>query len=344
MTAKLGLVVGKFSPLHRGHEFLIAEAARRSERLLILSYSSPELPSCTAERRGQWLAARAPGHEAIVFDDAILARFSAAAGVDPRAIPANDSPDRDHQLFLAWLLRDVLKRTPDAFFCSESYGPPCAETLTRELARPVRAVLIDPARAKFPVSATQIRNGAAPARDWLAPEVRATFARRIAILGGESSGKTTLAKALADRFQTVWAHEYGRELWEKQGGIGSEGDLLHIAEEQIRREDTLLTAAKNYLFCDTTPLTTLGYSYWMFGQADARLQVYAQRLYDGIILCLPDFPFVQDGTRREPEFAAEQHAWYKARLADAACPVLEVGGRLAARVAMVERWLGARDR
>jgi nicotinamide riboside kinase len=39
--------------------------------------------------------------------------------------------------------------------------------------------------------------------------------RRIALLGGESSGKTTLARALAQSLGTSWVPEYGRQRWEE---------------------------------------------------------------------------------------------------------------------------------
>jgi HTH-type transcriptional repressor of NAD biosynthesis genes len=55
-----GLVVGKFAPLHKGHEALIAFAQAQCDRLVILSYSKPELPGCPPDRRAVWLAALYP--------------------------------------------------------------------------------------------------------------------------------------------------------------------------------------------------------------------------------------------------------------------------------------------
>ena len=65
--------------------------------------------------------------------------------------------------------------------------------------------------------------------------------------------------------------EYGRALWDDQRGLLSEQDLLKIAHEQIRRKEDSLRLAQGYLFCDTSPLTTLGYSYWMFGTVHPKL-------------------------------------------------------------------------
>jgi HTH-type transcriptional repressor of NAD biosynthesis genes len=310
----LGLVVGKFSPLHLGHEWLIEQAARHCEQLLILSYANPEFHRCEAPQRQRWLAARFPDHETIVIDDNWLNGECTARGIAARPLPENDSSDETQQEFLAWLLGIVLKRSPDAMFCSETYGPECAAVLTKALGRTVDAIVVDLHRDHIPISASEIRQTPHQQRHWLAPDVRASFVHRIAILGGESSGKTSLTAALAAHFDTAWACEYGRELWDQQSGILSEPDLLKVAHEQIRREEAGLRLANRYLFCDTSPLTTAGYAGWMFGRVDPELATLANRPYDAIVLCRPDFPFVQDGTRRDEAFRLQQHRWYQEQI------------------------------
>jgi HTH-type transcriptional repressor of NAD biosynthesis genes len=49
----------------------------------------------------------------------------------------------------------------------------------------------------------------------------------------------------------------------------------------------------------------------MFGRADPALERLAERAYDTILLCAPDFPFVQDGTRCDTEFRSMQHEVYR---------------------------------
>jgi HTH-type transcriptional regulator, transcriptional repressor of NAD biosynthesis genes len=174
-------------------------------------------------------------------------------------------------------------------------------------------------------------------------DIASAFVQRIALLGGESSGKSTLAAALAAHYDTLWVHEYGRELWELQKGVMTEDDLLKIGVEQTRREEAALESSNRFLFCDTSPLTTAGYSLWMFGHIDPKLAKLVARAYDGVILCNPDFPFVQDGFRREEAFRHQQHAWYQEQISGFSCPVLEVGGSLAERIASVESWLASAD-
>jgi nicotinamide riboside kinase len=115
--------------------------------------------------------------------------------------------------------------------------------------------------------------------------------------------------------------------------------LLKIAHEQIRREEAALHQASRYVFCDTSPLTTAGYSHWMFDDVDAELAELGHRSYDAIVLCRPDFPFVQDGTRRDESFRLRQQDWYQQQLAKVPVPVLEVEGSVSNRVRAVAGWL-----
>ena len=55
-----GLVVGKFAPLHLGHERLIRQAREQCEQLVLLSWAYPELAGCEPERRTNWLRLRFP--------------------------------------------------------------------------------------------------------------------------------------------------------------------------------------------------------------------------------------------------------------------------------------------
>jgi HTH-type transcriptional regulator, transcriptional repressor of NAD biosynthesis genes len=337
---RLGLVVGKFSPLHRGHLWLVEQAASRCERVLVLSYSEPELPGCDAQSRRRWLEAAFPAHEVVVVDPAWLAAACAARGVPARTLPANASDDATQQHFLAWLLAQVLQRRPDAMFASEPYLVPCAAVLGRTLGHTVTPVMGDPARTGLPIRASHIRERPSALLHWLPPHVRADLVPRIALLGGESSGKTTLAAALAAQLGTRWVCEYGRELWERKGGALEEQDLLHIAREQVRREAEAAATAAPVLVCDTSPLTTLGYSLWSHGRADPRLQALAERPYALNVLCGDDIAFVQDGTRQGEAFRARQQAWYRAQLPARAGRWVEVRGSVAERTAQVLAALG----
>jgi NadR type nicotinamide-nucleotide adenylyltransferase len=222
---RCGLVVGKFSPLHRGHELVIRRALAECDEVVLLSYSKPELPGCPPERREQWLAALFPEARRLVLTDERL-RALAMSDAGPREIPANDADEATHRRFCGSLCREVLGRSVDAVFTSEDYGDGFAAALTRCFreqnpdAPRVQHVLVDPDRSQVPVSGTLLRRDIHAHREWLSPAVYASFVKRVCLLGGEASGKSTLTEALARHFGTVHVPEYGRELWEGAPGEG----------------------------------------------------------------------------------------------------------------------------
>jgi HTH-type transcriptional regulator, transcriptional repressor of NAD biosynthesis genes len=161
----------------------------------------------------------------------------------------------------------------------------------------------------------------------------------IALLGGESSGKTTLARALAERLATLWVPEYGRVLWEALRVTLDVRQLVHVARTQVAWEHEhaarAMAAGARWLVCDTTPLTTLQYCIHDHGHAPPELHELARRRYALTVLCDADFGFVQDGCRRDETFSRRQHDWTLARLAEHGVVPLVVRGSVAERVAQV---------
>lgn len=125
---------------------------------------------------------------------------------------------------------------------------------------------------------------------------------RVAILGAESSGKSTLAAALAARYQTLWVPEYLREFVEAHQRVPRPDEQFGIASMQVERERQSVELAGRYLFCDTTPLMTSIYSGYYFGGADVRLAALAaSHGYDVTLVTAPDSPWEADGLQRESE-------------------------------------------
>lgn len=339
-----GLVVGKFAPLHRGHELVIRRALADCDEVLVLSYSKPELPGCPPAARARWLEALFPETRRLVLTDDLLRTWASGAA----EVPANDAPDEEHRRFVARVCREHFRCTVDAVFTSEDYGEGFARTLSASFqeadagAAPVAHVLVDRRREEVPVSGTVIRADVHGHRAWLSPAVYASFVERVCILGGESTGKTVLAAELARACDSAWVPEYGRTLWEEKFGALTLADMREIGERQVAMEAEAAACAKRWLFCDTSPLTTLFYSGVLFGSADPVLEELARRTYAFTIVCAPDIPFVQDGTRRDPAFRDRQHAWYLAELSRTGTPFAVVGGSVAARVAQVRALLESR--
>ena len=75
----------------------------------------------------------------------------------------------------------------------------------------IETILVDPERSFMNISGNQIRRDPFRYWDYIPTEVKPFFVRTVAILGGESSGKSTLVNKLANIFNTTSAREYGRD-------------------------------------------------------------------------------------------------------------------------------------
>lgn len=123
---------------------------------------------------------------------------------------------------------------------------------------------------------------------------------RVAILGAESTGKSTLAAALAARYRTLWVPEYLREFVETRQRVPFEGDQAFIAGMQVEREEEAARQASGVLFCDTTPLMTAIYSRFYWHRVDEAVASLAEpHAYALTFVTAPDTPWEPDGLQRE---------------------------------------------
>jgi NadR type nicotinamide-nucleotide adenylyltransferase len=134
-----------------------------------------------------------------------------------------------------------------------------------------------------------------------------SFVLRIAVFGPESTGKTVLAERLAAHFSAPLVREYARERWDERGGVLGLDDMLPIAQEQWRREDSGAAQAartgSRLLICDTEALTTMLWSDLLYGTAPDLLRREAEkrcRNYALYLLLDSDVPFAPDPQRCFP--------------------------------------------
>lgn len=275
-----GLVFGKFMPLHRGHQLLIDSALAECDDLTIVVYDSHptgQYERIPLELRLRWLRDLYPQAENIVSLPDIV---SEGDGDDPAFAGAYAEQVR----FLGPF---------DRVFSSEPSYEKFATLLGAE------HVVVDFDRMLVPTSGTTIRSNLYEFRGWMDPLVYSSLIQKVVFVGTESSGKTTLARRMAEEYETLWVHEFGRELWVSQGLQGSFADHVKMADRQYQREEAMARHARRFLFCDTNAWTTLQWCLRSYGCADVRLHDLVDRTMRDYIwfMCENDFGWVQDGIR-----------------------------------------------
>ena len=167
--------------------------------------------------------------------------------------------------------------------------------------------------------------------------------KKIVLIGVESSGKTTLARALAEKLQGTYIPEYARVYLDANGLEYQQADLLAIAKGQIQLYQEAQSKEQHWLLCDTDLLVIKVWSEQVFGSCDEWIEEQIKQLQpDLYILCLPDIAWEYDPQRTMPilkdRIALHQH--YKALLEQLACEFITVKGSLENRIQQVTAALG----
>ncbi|MCP3939767.1 MAG: AAA family ATPase [Actinomycetia bacterium] len=306
----VGVVIGKFNPPHLGHLYLIEKGAAQVGTLFVL-LCDRDGQSIGVDQRRSWLEDAVPENVTVV--------------VTPDDLPAANEP---------WARRtlEVLPASPDVAFTSEEWGPGWAELMG------ARHVMIDSGRLSFPISGTDLRADLRRHFEWLVPAARAELARRVVLVGAESTGKSTLSRALAGALGTVWVPEHGRSYWEGRRFLADQswttGEFHRIAAAQRRLEDDLArSACRGVVIADTDALVTAVWHERYLGVADRELdRLVANGSRDLYLVCSPDFDWVQDGTRESKAHRQAMHESILRRVRTSGAGVAVLSGPHDARV------------
>ena len=130
------------------------------------------------------------------------------------------------------------------------------------------------------------------------------------ITGPESSGKTTLCKALSKHFNLPFSKEYARGYLDELDRDYIKDDLLAIAQGQLESESSSQ-------LLDTDLITIKIWSEYKYGSCDNWIldqiekQKSEKRFY---LLCKPDIPWKADPLRENPNNREELFELYKEEL------------------------------
>lgn len=313
-----GLTLGKFAPFHKGHQYLVETALAEVDRLYVLIYHT-DLTTVPLQVRAAWIKALYP-------EVTIIEAWDGPEGY-------GDTPE------IKKVQEDyILKKLGDIkishFYSSEFYGDHVSKALGAIDRR------VDEPRSFVPISGTRVRAKLFQSRKYLSDLVYRDLIIKVCLLGAPSTGKSTLAKALAQHFNTASMPEYGAEYWQANQVDRriTLGQFEEIAPEHLRREDELLLQANTYLFSDTCPITTYVFARDYHGTAGpvlTRLAREAEKRYDLFFLCDTDIPYDDTWDRS----GDQKRQWFQQQimgdLAQRRIPYCVLSGTLEERIARV---------
>lgn len=223
---------------------------------------------------------------------------------------------------------------PDAFFTSEPYGETWAEEACKMTGRHVAHVQVDLDREATPISGTRVRDDPIKYWDYIPRATRGHYAKRFCIIGGESTGKSTMVKHLAFMLGASYTLEAGRDFVETYGM--AKDDLAiwpYILREQPAREEQAARNSNGIVICDTDLMTTgVWYDEWI-GRDDWYNEVMASAIEDSVhnyehrfLLDHEGVPWVDDGTRSEATRRAAFSEKLEAECKNYEVPYTKVGG------------------
>jgi HTH-type transcriptional regulator, transcriptional repressor of NAD biosynthesis genes len=166
---------------------------------------------------------------------------------------------------------------------------------------------------------------------------------RIVVTGSESTGKTLLARQLAEHYDVPWIPEFARDYADTKGSELTAADVDPIGRGQVAREDAVLRSAQGLVILDTDLLSTMvyGQQYYQF-VPDWIPGAVNERLADLYLLCDIDVPWVADAVRDAQHQRPSMHTAFITQLMQLGASHRLIRGtgpeRLSRALAYVAQW------
>lgn len=290
-----GLVFGKFYPLHIGHIRLIEYAAANCDFLTVLVCAS-DRELIAESTRVKWL------RDTFAKKSKICIK-----GFSYREEELPNRSETDYEVSRLWAesFNSILEPV-DLIFSGEDYGDIVAHFMRAKHIRIKR---------HLGISATGIRKDILAKWEWIGRQASLGLVKKVILLGTESTGKSTLAKHLAEKYSTSYVNECGRDLIQDSQNCSIK-DLIKVAIMHARNIERQSKNARRVLIIDTDLSITESYARYLHGQ-DLIVSSKVRELNRGdLYLYLDnDAPFVQDGTRMSKHQRDELDSVHKATLA-----------------------------
>ena len=167
---------------------------------------------------------------------------------------------------------------------------------------------------------------------------------RVALIGPESTSKSTLSEALAKHYNTLWIQEYAREYLSKINRKYTIDDIVAIAKEQLFQEQQLIKKANRIIFIDTELIISKVWCEDVFKICpDWISENLIKHQYDLYLLTSPDLPWKEDALRENPHRREFLFEWYEKELKNMNANYEVVKGvgdlRLKNSISLIEKYL-----
>jgi len=284
----VGFMGGKFLPFHLGHLYAFITASNLVDKLyIVLSYSKKrDMELCLrdgikympGEVRATWLGEAfndIPNIEIITIED--------------------DEWDNNYnwEAGVAKIRQAIPERLTHVFSSENDYT-----TFFERFYPEAKHIIIDNGRNTVNISATKLRNNIYEYWHFLPKFVRAFFTKKVAIVGTESTGKSTLTTMLAKFYNTAFVHEVGRDYCEKYKNQLIPSMFESIAMEHYILQEKLIHKSNKLMLIDSDAIITEYYMDMYCGAHSLLInEIIAKQDYDLVLYLEPDVEWVADGFR-----------------------------------------------
>lgn len=290
---KVGMYGGSFDPLHLGHIHDVIKAASMCETLYVIISWCEGRETTSKETRYRWM------HYCCKHLSNVVIML-----LEDKAVNKEEYNTDYYWEKGANDIKNLVGKKIDAVFCgNDYYGTNRFESL---YGKESDIIYFD--RSEVPISSTELRFDVYENWDYIPPICRPYYVKKVLIVGGESTGKSTLVENLAYAYNTNFVREIGRDVSDKVGGedFMNRDDLIEILLKHKVLEIDATYNSNRLLFIDTDAITTLFYSNFLLNDEKEKEQCtnLAKSIsnindFDLVLFLEPTVEFVQDGTRNE---------------------------------------------
>jgi HTH-type transcriptional regulator, transcriptional repressor of NAD biosynthesis genes len=289
---KNGLIIGKFMPFHKGHEFLISFGIENCENLtVIVDHLFNE--TINQFTRVEWIEKTFPNIRVVTFE---------------KLMP--QSPEENDFFWEIWKTEIENFIKPDVLFASENYGIRLSKELNCHF------MPCDIERNNINISATKIRNDSIKNFNYLNRFAKQEFSKEYVFIGPESTFKSTIAEKLKSKILNIQVIPEYAEQYIKLNQIKEiDKNLLNffaISQKQWA-ENIMHNSETPYIIHDSDILTTMVYYKTLFNEIPEYMFSILNK-NKKYFLFYPDNIFVNDEHRILNENEDYRLKWFNCAL------------------------------